>query len=427
MKSIKKFFSKFLNRHPLIKKVVSFVDRIDNYTNKPFVYLTFLVTLGTFFLVVSDVVTIKFSAIKFSADLGKYLPQFPGVLGSIFPWILLWGAALTCGMLLVRFALLVAGTWTELRSKDEYPVSMEIIIGWALIIGVSVGGGGAQYLKHSAKQSEAQKKLESKESSIARKQSSIDWAVKTCQSFPDENICKVVGEDRDWEWAGDVNSCFSRKDQLHVMSCLPDACTPTFGFREWAHFNTPIAPPEILATQVREGEALASAITAQTIAVAGELWAVDYYPRFATALSWKGVALECLPWALNALFSVDMGSRQFPAAACLNWDRSGESSEEGLRAGFIRILSGEVPSKTKSAIESELGVRIGLSQQLDQLTEDQKRGVGIVIGIYNHLLKVHEGLVERSKEQIERECAEYAPDALRPSRCFAYKHTGHDK
>ena len=194
MQSIKKFFSKFLNRHPLIKKFVDFVDLIDSYTNKPIVYLTGLVGMVMFFLVTTETVTVGLPSMQ---SLRKYIP---GIFGSFSFFLTKLMGIVVLLVLVMTFFRLVAETG-DLRDKKN-PMRMEIVTVWSIIIGVIFGGGFAEYLKYSKKQDKRREQ-------DAREEARIAEVIKACENFPEEKICKVPLEERDASWTYRVLQCFT--------------------------------------------------------------------------------------------------------------------------------------------------------------------------------------------------------------------------
>jgi|GEM_PF-4251911 len=277
--------------------------------------------------------------------------------------------------------------------KRHFPLYM--ITFWGLSLGLLLGGGSSGLLDHWKKQNEETKKA----SEIQEK---ISTAVKTCESFSTEKICAATTDkDRDEKWAEKVSQCFTSANVRYIFD-LPDECT---ALPDISKDLTPVVPPAILQEQVREGEKIAKLLSPQIILTAGEFWGADHYSRFA------GIA------DIGDCLFADPNNPSTPAKC----REDKVTQERRFKAEFQAMLRGVQKTELKAEIEKKLGATVGLSLSPETLTEDQRRGIGIVIGLYNHLLHTYNERAREEKVRLTQECKKYPENSLRPARCVPEK------
>ncbi len=306
----------------------------------------------------------------------------------------------------VALALLGVLTYYTVRElRKKAPLHMQFVLSWALVLGIPIGSAPVEYYKHYKQQAEL-------EMQAAKKAEKIAKAKKICQKFPKEDICKLPPPAKhNLEWAAKVEMCFTRKPMTPFIT-LPNECDsfggsvledfiPASTLNDDSELLTSIKPPEALADQVREGEELAKAITQQALVTSGEFLALENYGRL-----WK---------------AIDDGLR---AIGCLGKDADDPKcqgkSEAEHKKDLLAILRGQIDPEIKAEIESGLSAVVGLSLEPEKLTEEQKQGVGLLIGVYNHMLGVYDQARSRVKNRAKKECSKYNKDELRPSRCSVF-------
>lgn len=283
-----------------------------------------------------------------------------------------------------------------LRYAENFKrIPMRLILIWALIIGIPLGMGTGEGIKYWGQQSKLTQ-------SQQRDQKLVDEARGICQKFRHEEVC--VSSQHDVEWARRVSRCITSESSPDT-AFLPEECASLGESFPARLVNStvftgplldPIKPPAQLAKHVREGEELTQMINPQVLTVVSEIWAMDHYPR-----------IEASIVGLGSLFSPPHTT---PTNEVLEWS---------TRNQFRSILKGDTPNAYKNEIEKDFDVKIGLSLKPDQLSEEEKRAVGLLISFYNRSLVLTDEIQQRAKTRAKTECAKYPKGNLRPIRCTA--------
>lgn len=299
------------------------------------------------------------------------------------------------GRSLLVIGLVVMGylTYRAVRAGKRV-LPLYIIAFWGLMLGLLLGAGPVAYSKYSKKQEE-----EAQKARVI--QEKIDKAVMICEDFPGEEICTATSKERNEEWAGKVDQCFTLANARPVFG-LPEECSE---LPDVSKELTSVTPSPALEAQVLEGEQIAKLLTPQVLVTAGELWGVDHFPRFAGI----GDLGDCL--------FKDPDDPSTPAKC----KEDEETTKRRFKAEFDAMLRGEQETELRTMIEKMTGAVVGLSLNPESLTEEQKRGIGITIGFYNHLLRIYNEHFREEKARVDKECAKYAQGTLRPARCVPEK------
>lgn len=309
-------------------------------------------------------------------------------------------------------------------------VSVALAVGFPMFFaGFLIRGCVSEAMDESAKQSEKLQRIERAQKAVAK-------ANKICRGFPGEKICQVAAKERDSSWADKVQQCFSDEEAPSV-NYLPDECN-SFGGKGFEDLILPgsmvtkeegigpVTAPAILSEQIKQGEAIAKGISPQTVVIAGEVVMKENFARLVNEIAASHSATGKLPGPSEEGYLVaDAGD---PIEDLIEKHRLPDGTlqpvpAEESEATFAHILDGQLYPEIKTEIEQSFELKLGLSRNLEGLSETDKQGVGMVIGLFNHVARLHEEARQRVRVRGQQECAKYPPGTLRPTRCGAFRRS----